>query len=121
MTVMYGHMFFCVTASGGTGLGNPFGSALAPMSQQNQPLTNATLNFFGQQSTANTQQASSGGEQLFCCVCVCVRACVCLCMHVCVCACVRACPFIVLAPCVPHGSVSQMDNTIMVAVTTHCV
>ena len=84
--------FCCVTASGGTALGNPFGSVLAPTSQQNQPVINATLNFFGQQSTANTQQASSGGEQLFCCVCVCacVRACVCACVHVCMCACVHA-------------------------------
>ena len=95
MTVMMVTCFCCITASGGTGLGNPFGSALAPTLQQNQPLTNATLNFFGQQSTANAQQASSGGEQLFCCVCVCVcvrvcvRACVCACMCACVLVCVR--------------------------------
>ena len=52
-------------------------------------------------------------------VCVFVRACVCVSMRACVRACMRACPFIVLAPCVPHGSVSQMDNTIMVAVTVY--
>ena len=60
----------CAAVPSGATSGNSFAAALAPLSQQSQPLASTALSFFGEQSTASTQQAPSGGECLSYCVCV---------------------------------------------------